>query len=358
MSSSPSPDQIFFDLSDRAKLRVRGADRLRYLQGQLTNDVRRATQTETLYAGVLTAKGRLCADVYLRAVAADGVKDGGSFLLDADPTLRETLVARLERYLIADDVAIEDVTDNFALIHGFDGSGEEGFETIAAATTPDETLPSSATLVRARANRFGRPGWDVFCAADTLGTLKDALRRAGWREGLAGEAETRRIAAGVPRWGAELDGDTLPPEAGLEATAISYDKGCYVGQETISRLKSLGHVNRHLRRLRTLSSAAATTAGGPTLAAGMRLHELPPPPHAADAVAAPGREVGRVTSVASVAPWDAAGGIALGYVRRGLEAPGTRLLAVQDPTTERPASLPPAEIEVEVVGSTYAPPPA
>jgi tRNA-modifying protein YgfZ len=100
----------FLDLSARAKLRVSGADRFRFLNGQITNDLRKASETFAIEACVLNAKGKLNAHVFIAAF-------GESFLIDAEPELRETLGARLERYVIADDVQIEDVTDEFSLFH-------------------------------------------------------------------------------------------------------------------------------------------------------------------------------------------------------------------------------------------------
>ena len=100
----------FFDFSARAKFRVTGADRFRFLNGQITNDLRKASETNAVEACVLNAKGKLNAHVFLSAL-------GESFLVDAEPDLRDALHARLERYVIADDVQIEDVTDEFSLFH-------------------------------------------------------------------------------------------------------------------------------------------------------------------------------------------------------------------------------------------------
>ena len=100
----------FFDFSARAKFRVTGADRFRFLNGQITNDLRKASETNAVEACMLNAKGKLNAHVFLNAL-------GESFLVDAEPDLRDALHARLERYVIADDVQIEDVTDEFSLFH-------------------------------------------------------------------------------------------------------------------------------------------------------------------------------------------------------------------------------------------------
>ena len=103
---------FFLDLSARAKLRVTGADRFRFINGQITNDLRKANETAAIEACVLNAKGKMNAQIFIAAL-------GEAFLIDAEPELRETLRARLERYVIADDVQIEDVTDEFSLFHVF-----------------------------------------------------------------------------------------------------------------------------------------------------------------------------------------------------------------------------------------------
>ena len=111
MTQRSETERVFFlDLSARAKLRVTGADRFRFLNGQITNDLRKANETVAMEACVLNAKGKLNAHIFIAAL-------GESFLIDAEPELRETLRARLERYVIADDVQIEDVTDEFSLFH-------------------------------------------------------------------------------------------------------------------------------------------------------------------------------------------------------------------------------------------------
>jgi folate-binding Fe-S cluster repair protein YgfZ len=109
---------FFLDLSARAKLRVTGADRFRFLNGQITNDLRKASETVAVEACVLNAKGKLNAHIFIGAL-------GETFLIDAEPELRETLRARLERYVIADDVQIEDVTDEFSLFHVLTGRARQ-----------------------------------------------------------------------------------------------------------------------------------------------------------------------------------------------------------------------------------------
>ena len=200
------------DLSDRLLLRFTGADRVRYLNGQVTADVRKLAPGAALPACVTTAKGRLCGEVFIHS-------DGDALLVDADAVLRVTLPARFERYIIADDVMLEELSGNLRLIH----------------------VVGSAS----HSNRFGTPGLDLFIAPERFEETwaQLAADRVGLEEPLR---ELLRIEAGIPRWGRELGEDTLPPEAGLDRTHIDYHKGCYIGQEVISRLKSVGHVNRAL----------------------------------------------------------------------------------------------------------------
>ena len=271
-----------FDLSDRVKLRLTGSDRVRFLNGQMTNDVRKANADFSMAACVLSAKGKMDALIFVSAGNED-------LFLDADPELNETLVARLERYLIADDVAIEDITKDFALFHA---TGE---------TAP--TLPNDAHWRRGK--RFGTAGWDLLVAAAERESTRQLL---GAEEAIcdAAEAERWRIEQGVPRWGRELTQEIIPVEANLEGDAIDYAKGCYIGQEVISRMKISGQTNKRLCGLVSVERA--------TLAPGMRLFATKND-----------KEVGWITSATRS---DSLGKeIALGYVKRGSNEVGTRLSA-------------------------------
>jgi tRNA-modifying protein YgfZ len=217
------------DLSARVKLLIAGADRVRYLNGQVTANVQTLKPGETLPACVTTAKGRLCAEIMVAATP-------DALVIDADPSLHETLAPRLERYIIADDVTVSDVTREWGLIHLVLQDSE---------TVESVSRPGFESVEYRRSRRFGRDGIDFFLPANETSALLNTLsaRHLILDESLL---ETLRIEAGIPRWGRELDENTLPPEAGLERTHIDYHKGCYVGQEVISRLKSVGHVNRRL----------------------------------------------------------------------------------------------------------------
>jgi folate-binding protein YgfZ len=280
----------FFDLSGRAKLRITGRDRLRFLNGQVTNDVRRASESAAIEACVLSAKGRMNGHVFLSA-ARD------CFLADADPELREGLLARLERYVIADDVQIEDVTDQLSLFH------------VLAPTGP--AVGDGWRLVSAR--RFTESGWDVWIDA----TLHDVVARqlsSAFRFFDAASAEVFRVEEGMPRWGRELTEEIIPIEANLEGRAIDYEKGCYIGQEVISRIKMSGQTNKRLCGVVSLREAPLST--------GMKL----------TATGEKSKEAGWTTSATRSERLGKE--IALAYIKRGFNSAGTRLDAIkpEDPS--------------------------
>lgn len=261
-----------FDLSDRVKLRLRGNDRLRFLNGQVTNDVRKANPNLSMPACVLSAKGRMDAFVYINA-------EHDALLLDADPELKTSLPARLDRYIIADDATIEDASEELALFH------------LARETS---ILPNDYDWKRSK--RFGVIGWDLFAPASEHDRLRQILAAEDIFPNEEG-TEQFRIEQGVPRWGRELTSEIIPVEANLEVDAIDYAKGCYIGQEVISRMKMSGQTNKRLCGLISVSGAP--------LAAGMRLTTT-------DEEA---KEVGWITSATHSERLGKE--IALGFVKRG-----------------------------------------
>ncbi len=307
------------DLSSRAKFRLTGADRVRYLNGQVTANVTRLGPADALPACVTTAKGRLCGEIFISALP-------DALLIDTEPELRELLFQRLEKYIIADDAALEDVTDSLALFHLLPAVTEE------PAAAPDCTPPSR------RARRFGPTGCDlVVPAAEAPAYLAQNASAAAQDEPSstpdprrpllsAGLLDLIRIENGVPAWGRDLGEETLPPEAGLDRTHIDYHKGCYIGQEVISRLKSVGHVNRELRRFVSADEVPGDSAR--PLAPGMTLF----------AAGEPNRAVGQLTSAA----YSFALGkpIALGYLKRGAPTDGLfARRAEEDPSAAIPVRI-------------------
>jgi tRNA-modifying protein YgfZ len=267
------------DISQRVKLFLSGQDRVRYLNGQVTSNVPQLAPGQTQPACVTTAKGKLCAEVVITALPH-------ALVIDAEASLHETLPARLERYIVADDVELQDGTDEWRLLHFLPGRDE-----------PIDSAPAAAfgDLPRQKSRRFGRDGIDIFLRAEEA--EKHFPPFAGDRVVLDESlAETLRIEAGIPRWGYELGADTLPPEAGLDRTHIDYHKGCYIGQEVISRLKSVGHVNRQLTGF--VSEDGALLAPGMAIFTGDSAHQ-----------------VGSLTSAAYSFALEKP--IALGYLKRG-----------------------------------------
>ena len=292
---------IFLDLSERAKFRITGTDRLRFLNGQITNDLRKASETSAIEACILNAKGKTDAHIFVSA-------SGESFLVDAAADLRETLRVRLERYVIADDVQIEDVTDQFSLFY---------------LLSKQPPAPEFGRIVSV--HRFAEPGWDMWVEVAQHGALLQELSLR-WTLLDSDAAEVMRIEQGIPRWGRELTAEIIPIEANLEQRTIDYQKGCYIGQEVISRIKMSGQTNKRLCGLISVDDIP--------LQPGMRLV----------APSAPGKEVGWITSASRS---ETIGNeIALGYVKRGFNSAGTRLAVF---ATEDSEPTPVGATAIEVV---------
>jgi folate-binding protein YgfZ len=200
----------------RTLLRLTGEDRIRFLNGQVTQDLKKLLPGQTLRAAVITAKGRLESDCRIAATQ-------DALWVETDAPLRHTLRTRLEKFIVADDVTVEDLSDSFRLAH---------FPHLSA---PPPDAPKDSLFFFS--SRFREPGLDLWIPSSSPWSPPPSPL-ANW--------EPVRIARGLPLWGVDVDANTLPPEAGFESDAISSTKGCYIGQEVISRLRSVGHVNRHL----------------------------------------------------------------------------------------------------------------
>jgi folate-binding protein YgfZ len=226
---------------------------------------------------------------------------GECFLVDAEQELRETLRARLERYVIADDVQIEAVTDQFSLFH---------------VLSEESPTPEHGRIVSLR--RFAEPGWDIWSDAPLHDALWQQLSSTfGFVDSAA--AEVMRIEQGIPRWGFEMTEEIIPIEANLEQRTVDYEKGCYIGQEVISRMKMSGQTNKRLCGLTSLDDVP--------IQPGVKLA----------APSAAGREVGWITSATRSERIGKE--IALGYVKRGFNSPGTKLDAFSAENSAKPISV-------------------
>ena len=227
------------NLSARSKFRFTGADRERYLNGQVTNDVRQVSRSRALYACVTDAKGRICGDVFIHNSPQ---KD--TLWLDAEPPLRESLGQRLERYIISDDVELVDVSDDWHLWHIFGP---------ASTALSNE---KNGVLFCDRLACDGIDVWTPFSAPPPVVSCPSLSES---------DFEALRIIRGVPRYPNELNAETFPPEAGLESRAMSYTKGCYIGQEILSRIRTTGKMPKQLVQWQ---SAQPTEVGSSIFAPG------------------------------------------------------------------------------------------
>ena len=298
------------DLTFRSRLCLTGADRVRFLHGQVTNDIRSLHVGEGCYAALITAKGKMQSDLNIYCLPEE-------LLLDFEPGLTATVSERLEKYVIADDAQIIDVAPNYGLLSV---QGPKSEPVILGLGIGGELPAKPFGFVRKAETAFGEihvinqprlgtTGYDILVATDTLEKIKKELTASaisagggpcGWEA-----SEIARIEAGIPRYGADMDETINPLEAGLETRAISFNKGCYIGQEVISRIRTYSDVQKALRGLRLAD-------------------ELKNLPMKGDKLFHNGKEAGFITSATKSPTLNA--NIALGYVKRDVNQIGTELI--------------------------------
>lgn len=323
MSNMPGYDAarsaaVVVDRSGEGRLRLTGADRVAWLQGLVTNDVAALQPGQGCYAAYLTPQGRMISDLRILATRE-------ALLLDLPTVARATVAARFEQFIITEDVVVEDVTSRVArlAVHG-----PAAVEVVARALeVPEAALAGlaehahvdvefqDAPVFVAGCHALGGPGFDVYCAAERVTDVAARLFASGAQDITADAWDTLRIEAGLPLFGVDMDTDTIPLEAGLEAHAISQTKGCYVGQEVVIRILHRGG-GRVVRKL-VGWSADAPSAEDATV------------PEPGTALIIDGKDVGRVTSAA----WSPSLRrlVGLGYAHRDHTEPGTKLTVALDP---------------------------
>ena len=311
----------FFDLSDRGWLAVAGHDRADFLQGLLSNDVVALSPGAGCYATCLTPQGRMTADMYVFA-------DRHRVLLDVDRSVAHRLRERFEELVFTEDVRIEDLTAGSAG-YGVHGPGARD---VAAALTGAPAGEMAVCEHRAfdvgrgagwvaRTDDLGVEGYHVVAARPAAEALQRALAAAGAVGVSRAAGDAVRVESGRPAFPIDMDHDTIPLEAGISDRAISFDKGCYVGQEVIIRVlhRGQGRVARRLVGL-TLGRIDAVEPALPARGAAIFSGE---------------DEVGRVTSaVHSPALGEV---IALGYVRRDLADAGGASVEISSGAERAPA---------------------
>jgi tRNA-modifying protein YgfZ len=291
--------------ADRGLIVVSGPEAAEYLQGQLTNDIEALEPGDGVYAALLERKGHLQADMRVMRPGEEP-----ELLLDLEPEGLEAARRHLGMYKIGREVEVGDESETHSLLSLI---GPRSVEIAGTAALPENAC-ETATIGGARCVALGTAlGIDLIIATARREAVREALLGAGAVEVSPAAAEIVRIEAGRPRFGAEMGTETMPAEAGIVEQAVSFTKGCYIGQETVARLHYKGKPNRHLRGLRF----SAPVEAGETL----RLGE---------------KEVGAVGS-AALSP--AHGSIGLAILRREAE-PGATLAVGEDGVTATVVALP------------------
>ena len=244
------------DRSERGKLALTGTERKSFLAGQVTNDIERLEAGRGCYAAFLTHKGKMLGD--LRVLAAEDEGAELELLLDTERATLQALFDMVRRFKIGYDVELHKRTVQRSLLSlvGPAARSVAGAEDLAQEEHAHRAGEVAGRRVRLIVTDVGI---DVLCAAEDTDAVRGALLGAGAAAVSEQAAEILRVERGRPRYGFELDDSTIPQEAGLNDRAVSFTKGCYVGQETVARLFYRGKPNRHLRGLK-LSQPTATGA--------------------------------------------------------------------------------------------------
>lgn len=309
------------DFSFRSRICLTGNDRVRFLHGQITNDIKKLRPGEGCYAALTTAKGKMEADLNVFNLPDE-------LLLDSEPGLTEKISHRLEKFIVADDVQIVNAAPHYGLLTVQGPKAADVVRKVGVLENPSPREYSIAKITDATLGeiyvaslqRISPPGFDIFVPAESLGAVADKLiaaakavggRACGWAA-----FETARIESGIPRFGADMDETNLPMEC-VARRAVSFNKGCYIGQEVLNRIHAMGHVAKELRGLRLPD-------------------DLKTLPNKGDKLFRDGKETGYITSAIKSPALDA--NIALGYVRREANQIGTEL------TLQTPDGTPPVKI--------------
>jgi len=292
-----------YDLGFRAKISLAGRDRTRWLNGMVSNNIRDLALDHGVYAFLLNPQGHILGDVYAYNL-------GESIMLDTDRSQAEKILETFKRYIIMDKVELNDLSEQLAAI------GIAGPEARAAMQSLGMQLPELAPLqvfkiqcdcdcgcVQCTVVRGDTPyeSYEIWLAPQHVKALWDALLKAGAVAAGAETLELQRIVMGIPLYGVDIRERELPAETG-QMRALSFTKGCYIGQEIVERIRSCGNVHRTFTGFLTewLEDAAPTNLK----------------------VVVEGKEVGEITSAVSLRTLGSDRTLALGYVRREASEPG------------------------------------
>jgi folate-binding protein YgfZ len=256
----------WLDLSGRGKIRATGKDRVRLFHSMMSNDVKGLRPGQGNYHFLLNAQGRIQADLNLYLFS-------DCILLDSDPSLAGRIEAHLKKYIIADDVKLENITNTLATI-GIEGPQAASVAGIAVPPEPNSHVEAEGMIV-ARSSLTGQPGFWFFLEPARRQELIRRLEAAGAVAATAGDAEVVRVENGRPRFGDDFGEMTLPQET-CQMRALHFNKGCYLGQEIVERIRSRGQIHKLLVRI-AVEGQAPPEHGSPVVAGGQEVGKLTSP---------------------------------------------------------------------------------
>ena len=292
-----------YALDSRAQIAITGGDRTRWLNGMVTNNIRDLQPGHGVYAFLLNPQGRILGDLYV-------YNRGKSLLAETDQSQLETLLATFDHYIIMDDVELADVSD-LQRLTGVAGPKSRQVLQDAGLEIPFlaplqfvDVAWREAPVTVVRGDNSSAETYEIWASREPAQLLRDALVKAGVAPMQPEALELLRIASGIPRYGQDIRERDLPQETG-QLRALHFIKGCYIGQEIVERIRSRGAVHRNFT--------------------GFHVKGKVPAP--GTAIQSDGKDVGEVTSSASLPTNAGELAVALGYLRREAAVPGKQLLA-------------------------------
>jgi folate-binding protein YgfZ len=290
-----------YDLARRAKIRLSGGDKVRWLNGMVTNNIRDLAQNHGAYAFLLNPQGHILGDMV-------AFNRGESLLVETEHSQLDKILATFDHYIIMDDVEVANISDNFASI-GLTGAASDAVMKAAGITSPAlEPLQVADLSWRdipisiVRGEQAAYLSYEIWIAPEHGPSLRETLQTVGATPVGLDALDLYRIALGVPRYGQDIRERDLPQET-EQTRALNFNKGCYVGQEIVERIRSRGNVHRKFT--------------------GFKIDGASPAP--GTKIQAQAKDVGEVTSSAVIPTPDGGQPVALGYLRREFAIPGKEL---------------------------------
>jgi folate-binding protein YgfZ len=288
----------FYELSSRVKIALTGGDRVRWLNGMVTNNIRDLAAGHGVYAFLLNPQGHILGDLY-------AYNRGDSMIIDSDQFQSEKLLATFDHYIIMDDVDVANVSDKLSAI-GVTGPKSREVLRAAGVEVPNleplqfvDVTRQNVGMTVVRGDNASVESYELWLVPDKLTSVRDGLTNAGAMPVGSNALELLRVAAGIPRYGQDIRERDLPQET-EQQRALHFSKGCYIGQEIVERIRSRGNVHRKF---------TGFAVEGALPAVGTKIQ-------------ADGRDIGEITSIASLPFAGGERSVALGYIRRELAAPG------------------------------------